>query len=140
MLDSDDKIVGTETNYVYAFSDNTEVALGFSCEDSFSKYEYKLKASEIEYYVAVNQDLTCDVNIATNKAVISATNNGSIAAEFVEYYALFFKGDKLVYTNWGYIDDSDSEIKPGDTVSEEASCYEDFDSVKVYLDGRGSKD
>ena len=52
---------------------------------------------------------------------------------------LFFSGDDLVYYDWGYCTDDDSEIKPGKTSYAEARAYEDFDSVLVYLSGRAEK-
>lgn len=138
--DSNGGIVGTSSDSIDAFAKGTASALVFSCEDSFAKFEYQLKAKEIaSYYVPVNQNLSCEVSTATKKAVISATNNGDITAEYVQYIALFFNGGELVYHSWGYVTDSDSEIKPGDTVRDEANCYVNFDSVQVYLDGRGSK-
>lgn len=133
-------IVGVDSGRIDAFAKGTANVLRFSCDDSFGKIEYKLKPTEISsYYVPVNQNLSCTINIATNKAIISATNNGTIPAEFVEYYALFFSGEELIDYDWGYITDSDSEIKAGDTIREEASCHKNFDSVQVYLNGRGSK-
>lgn len=137
-MDKKGNIVGTEEETIDAFAPGTEVALTFNCDDKFAKYEYTLNADELSYYQCVTQNLECKVSTATDKAIISAKNTGDIPAEFVEYTALFFKGDKLVYSNWGYIDDKDSEIKPGKTQKDEASCYEKFDSVKVYLDGRAS--
>lgn len=137
--DKDNNIVDTQDDYIDVFSAGTENALCFMTDDKFTTYKYEIKVSETEdYYFSVNDKLSCKVNTATEKAIISATNNGDKSAQFVEYYALFFKNNKLVYTNWGYIGDDDSEIKPGRTEKETASCYEDFDSVKVYLDGRGS--
>lgn len=137
--DKDNNIVDTQDDYIDVFSAGTENALCFMTDDKFTTYKYEIKVSEPEdYYFSVNDKLSCKVNTATEKAIISATNNGDKPAQFVEYYALFFKNNKLVYTNWGYVGDDDSEIKPGRTEKEIASCYEDFDSVKVYLDGRGS--
>lgn len=137
--DENDNIVDTHDDYIDVFSAGTENALNFMVGDKFSTYKYEFKVTEPEdYYFSVNDKLSCEVNTATDKAIISATNNGDKAAEFVQYYALFFKNDELVYVNWGYLGDDDSEIKPGSTEKETASCYEDFDSVKVYLNGRGS--
>lgn len=138
LMDKKGNIVGTDEETIDAFAPGTEVALTFNCDDKFSKYEYTLNADELSYYQCVTQNLECKVSTATDKAIISAKNTGDITAEFVTYTALFFKGDKLVDTDWGYVDDKDSEIKPGKTQKEEASCYEKFDSVKVYLDGRAS--
>lgn len=138
--DKNDKIVDTQESDIDVFSAGTENALDFYCVDEFSTYKYEIKVSEHEDYLfSVNDKLSCDVSIATDKAIISATNNGNETAEYVRYTALFFKGDNFVYVNCGSLGDDECEIKPGATEKETASCYEDFDSVKVYLDGRGSK-
>ncbi len=137
--DEDDNIVDTQDGRIDVFSADTENALYFSSNDKFTTYKYEIRVSEPEeYYFSVNDKLSCAVNTATDKAIISATNNGDETAKYVEYFALFFKNDKLVYTNWGYVGDDDSEIKPGRTEKDTATCYEDFDSVKVYLNGTGS--
>ena len=136
LFDSKNNIVGTESNEIEAFGKGTTVAIPIRCDDAFTKYEYTLTASELTYYTPVDQNITCEVTTATKKAIISAKNNGNETAHFVQYVALFYKGKNLVYLNTGYIGDSKSEIKPGKTVKEEASCYEAFDSVKVYIHGR----
>lgn len=137
--DENDNIVDTKDSYVEVSCPGTENAMYFYTDDKFATYKYEIKASEYEsdYYYGVNDQLSCEVSTATDKAIISATNNGEKTAEYVEYTALFFKNDKLVYVGWGFIGDDDSEIKPGRTEKISTSCYEDFDSVKVYLDGYG---
>lgn len=137
--DENNNIIDTQDDYIDVFSAGTENAINFMTDDKFATYKYEIKVEEpADYYFSVNDKLSCEVSIATDKAIISATNNGDKPAEFVKYNALFFKNDNLVYASWGYVIDDDSEIKPGSTEKETASCYEDFDSVKVYLDGRGS--
>lgn len=130
------EIVGTESETIEAFAKGTTVALTVMCDDKFAKYEYNIEASELKYYHCVDQNLACDVSTASKKAIISVTNNGNESAQFVQYTAIFYKDGTVVSHNWGYATDNDSEIKPGKTVKDEASCYEDFDSVKVYLHGR----
>lgn len=137
-LDENGNIVGTESDSVDAFASGTEVALTFYCDDEFSSYEYTMEVSQLEYYKCVTQNLSCEVNIATDKSIISVTNNGDIDADFVEYTALYFYNDTLVDTDWGYIVDDDSQIKSHKTQKEESTCYEDFDTVRVYLDARAS--
>ena len=133
-----DSIVDTQDDFIEVFSAGTENALAFLVDDKFTNYKYEIKVSEPDdYYFSVNDELSCEVSIATDKAIVSATNNGDETAEYVKCYALFFKNDKLVYTNWNYIGDEDFEIKSGETEKETVSCYENFDSVKVYLDGVG---
>ena len=70
------------------------------------------------------------------KEIVSVTNNGTEAAEFVEGYALFFEGDTLVDFEDAYFTDDDSEIKPGKTITKELECSKNYDSVKIYFTGR----
>jgi hypothetical protein len=139
LLDGNDQIVGTEEEEVDAFAKDTEVALIFDSNQKFSKFKWEFEPEACEYYNPVVQNLKCDVSIAKDKAIISVENTGNEPAEYVEYTALFFKGDKIVDTNWGYVGGSD-KIEPGKTKKEETNCYEKFDSVKVYLDGRSESD
>lgn len=134
--DKSDKIVGTKENSEYAFAPGTTIAMRFDCDDEFKKYEYTISAKEPRLYNPVDQDLSCEVTTATKKAIISVTNNGKETAEFVEYTAFYYAGDKLVATDWGFVGDSNSQILAGATQKDESHCYEDFDSVKVYLHGR----
>ena len=89
---------------------------------------------------SIDKDLKVEINTATNKAIVSVTNNSKKAAKYPEYYAFFYKDGKLVYDNWGFVDDADGEIKPGATQREEASCYEEFDDVKVYVHSDADKE
>lgn len=130
---ADGSIVGTTSGYVDAFQNGTTVVEDFYCDDPFEKYEYSVSASDLSYYIPVDKDLSVEISKATNKAIVSITNNGSQIAKYPQYYAFFYKNGQLVYDNWGYCDDADSEIKPGATERDEASCYEDFDDVKVYI-------
>ena len=130
---ADGNIVGTTSGYIDAFQNGTTVAESFYCDDPFEKYEYSVSASDLSYYIPVDKDLSVEVSKATNKAIVSVTNNGTQIAKYPQYYAFFYKDGKLVYDNWGYCDDADSELKPGATERDEASCYEDFDDVKVFV-------
>jgi hypothetical protein len=97
--------------------------------------ECEFAASDESYYSPIVSSLVMEVSPAKEKAVISVTNNGDKPAQFVKFTAIFFKGDKPVYIEWGYCVDDDSEIKPGKTQRSEATSFEKFDSVKVYLTG-----
>ena len=83
----------------------------------------------------ISVDLDCKVSTDTDKATISVTNTGNLVAKYVQYTALFFQGDELVYADNDYVVDSDNEIKAGQTEKAESSCNKKFDSVKVYLNG-----
>ena len=135
--DDDDELVDTEEASVDVFSAGTENALIFYSKSEFAVYKYKLKVKEkSEYYGSVNQNLSCEVSEHTDEAIISATNNGTTTASYVEATALFFKDDELVGAGSSYVVDDEFEIKPGRTEKCTISCFENFDSVQVYLNGR----
>lgn len=134
LYDSKGKIVETKSQTINAFAAGTEVLLKFDTKDKFKKFEYQFSASELTYYTAVTQDLKSTVDIATDKAIVSIKNNGKKNAEWTKANAIFFKGNKVVYSNITYIGDSKNVIKPGKTQRGQMSCYEKFDKVKVYID------
>lgn len=138
--DAEGKNIGAQSDSDAAFAPGTSIALVFSNETAFDSCEYIISVKEETYYAAVTPFIEVEANIAGKKAVLSATNTGSIVAEFVQFTVLFFNGDTLVDYDWGYIVDDDSEIKPGNTEFKEATSYkESFDSIQVYLSGRGDK-
>lgn len=133
-FDADGKIIDiSDGGYVDAFQNGTTVVESMYSDDPFASYEYTVETEELDYYIPVDKDLSVEVSMASNKAIISVTNNGTKIAKYPEYTAFFYKDGKLVYDNWGYVDDSDSEIKPGATERDTASCYEEFDDVKVFV-------
>lgn len=135
LFDSKGKIVNTESSTITAFAAGTEAVVKFSTKDKFSKFETQFSASELTYYTAVTNDLKYTVDTATDKAIVSITNNGKKTAMYTKANAIFFNKGKVVYANLTYIGDSKSEIKPGKTQRGQMSCYEKFDDVKVYIDG-----
>lgn len=49
---------------------------------------------------------------------------------------MFFLGGILVDYDSSYFTDSDYELKPGDTITEQFNSYDDFDKIEFYLTGR----
>ncbi len=131
-------IIDTEEYTIEAFSGNTENCVWVIADESFTKYTYEIKASEMESYITdVNSKLSCQVNMAKEKAIVSVTNNGDIPARFVDCTAIFFKGDEVIDISSSYCENDDGLIPVGDTEKTTINCYEDFDSVKVYVNGYG---
>lgn len=108
----------------------------FDTDKEIGRFETTLKATKSEYYKSVIQDLDYVQNDIEGGAIFQVTNNGDEAAEFVEGHALFFSGDKIVDFAHAYFTDDDYELKPGKTISKQLDCYEDFDRIEFYLDGR----
>lgn len=123
-------------------------ALGAGCTSIFYEafetnaqidhYDTTFNVAKSEYYESVIQDLEYAQNDINGGAIFQVTNNGDVAAEFVEGYALYFLGGQLVDYNSTYFTDDDSEIKPGQTISQQMTSYESFDRIEFYLTGRAS--
>lgn len=137
--DSDKNLIGYSSSSEHAVGPNEELCFTFNNEEAFSSYEITWSVSEEKYYSPVCGKISLDVTKAKEKAIIEATNNGEIPAEFVEYTALFFENGKVIGYDDGYLVDSDYEIKPGQSEMREADCYDYYDDVKVYITGRGTK-
>ena len=137
-FNAEGKIVGTTSNSIDAVGKGTTVCEDFSCDEVFTTYEYKVVSSESSY-ASVDQNLTMDVSILTNKVIVSLTNNGKTPAKYVWYDVFFYNKGQLVGHNYSYCEDSDSEIKPGATERSECSFYGEggFDDAKVYFHGEG---
>lgn len=105
-------------------------------ETAFHHIEHTITARNTNYH-EVQSFINVQTNIVDRKVIIIAKNKGNVAAEFVEYHCLFInKKGKVVGTGWGYLVDSDSELKPGMTEFREESCYEPFKTVELYFTGR----
>ena len=136
---SEGGIIGAKNDDLNAFEPRTQSVLLFSNDDAFSSVDYRITVTEETYYKGVISAIELDVSTTSGKAIISGTNNGNIAAKFVQYTVLFFSGDNVVDYGWGYLTDSDSEIKPGRMEIKEESTRESFDTVAVFLSGRGDR-
>lgn len=134
--DASGNLVGAKDDEEYAVGSGSEICLYFMPDEEYATSEYELSVQEDEWYESVVGDLTYESIPAKEKEIVSVTNNGSEAAEFVEVYALFFNGDKPVDFNTGYFVDDDSELKPGKTITEEIDCYEEYTSVRFFITGR----
>ena len=132
----DGELIGAKHGEQEAFESGTEILMYFMPDEAYDKMEYELTVSEEDWYECVVSDLTYESVTAKNKEIVSVTNNGTEAAEFVEGSALFFKGDKVVGFSWTYFTDDDSELKPKKTITQELDCYDKYDSVKFFFTGR----
>lgn len=133
-------LVGAKSGDIDAFEKNTKTILIFSVDEEYDRMEYEFDVEEEDYFSCVISALESENVSAKNKEILTVTNNGSIAAEFVEGYALFFNKGKLIDYEWTYFTDDDCEIKPGKSITREMSFDgEEYDSVEFYFTGRGDK-
>lgn len=136
--DAEGNLIGTTTQSEEAIPSGYEVCIGcyFSDAKNAASFEYTLDAKKDKYYEAVIQDLTYEESRTDKKVIISCTNNGKDAAEFVKATALFFLNGELIRSDSTYMTDDDSEIKPGATIIKEMNSFGEYDDAKIYFSGR----
>ena len=124
--------------YAIAPGSTTVLVNYFDGVDGEGSFEYTLSAKIDPYYDSVTQDLSYDVSDTGKGLVVTCTNTGTEPAEYVEGIVLFFSGDECIDYETMYFTDSDSELKPGDTLAKQFDFYNDtpYDNYKIYFTGR----
>lgn len=107
-------------------------------DTNFDHAKYYLKQMK-SIYKEGNTSVNFTTQISGNKVFLFAENIGEKPLEFFKYTCYFFKDDKLVGYEWGYLADSDSQIKPGCIEMSEESCKKEFDTVDIYYEVRMDK-
>jgi hypothetical protein len=139
--DSEGNVLGADKMSidVLAPGETTIDYFHFSNVSGVASVEYSLSYSEASYYSPIIGDLSIDESINNSNVILSITNNGNVAADFVQAYAIFLdSSDNVVSVDSCYITDDDYEIKAGATLSGQLDCRKSFDHVDIYLSGRAS--
>jgi len=151
-----DQVVHLEVNFIAKDADGNSVEASSASEDAIapgqqaclwtmygyegdiSSVDYTLTVSRETYYESIYDDVSFEYNTTESGCVVTATNNGSEAADFVCAECVFLKDGEMVYHNFTYLTDDDSELKPGATIAQNIDCYSDsgFDDVIVTVTGR----
>lgn len=136
--DKEGKTIGATDSTENAVASGSEVCLCnyFDGVKDADEFEYTMTVKKETFFKPVMQDIDIEESKTDEKVILTCTNNGDDAAQFVEAYALFFNDGELVNYDSTYITDDDSEIKPGSTISSELNCYGGYDDVKLYVNGR----
>ena len=108
----------------------------FETQDEIAKYETTTELDRPFFYKHGTADLSYTINDIKNGKIIQVTNNGTEPIEFVKGYLLYFNNGDIVGWEDKYFTDDDHEIKPGKTITNQYTTYDDFDSVEFYLTGR----
>jgi hypothetical protein len=142
--DSSGNSIGADSTSVEVLGPEETTITQFFFDEvgDIDKVDYQLSYDTKTYFYPVLSNLEMKQTMNDKNVTISLTNNGSIAAEFVEAYALFFNADnELIHADLTYLMDSDGEIKPGASRSAQLDNYKgNYDHVEVYLRGSGSDD
>lgn len=137
--DKSGAIVGISNDSNYIVANGAQAFFEMYNDIEFSSFDCEVSPMKKTMYTAVNDNLEIEKTIVGRKCIIAVTNTGDIPADFVKYNLLFMKNGDVVDTAWGYITDSDSEIKPGKTQYVEEKGPADFDDVLIYLAAKGKK-
>lgn len=135
--DENGSLVGVSNIEERAFEHGSQIMTSVSNDLPFTAYEYSITVKEETYYSCVNNSLDLDVTALPAKVIPGVTNTGEITARHVDYHILFLKDGDAVSGKFGYIGDSDSEIKPGKTQYKEEKFSEEFDDALVFISGYG---
>ena len=138
-LDSAGFRAGGAMKYVNTCDDGYETFVQAACESPFERVQHKITVTDPDY-----NDTASFVKVTAEKvgnaAVVKGVNTGTVNAQFVQFYVLFLNDSgQVVKADWGYLVDSDSELKSGKTQSKTVLCSEPFSSVDVYASGRTEK-
>ena len=103
-------------------------------------YDTTVTAKAEDFYIPVIQNLDVAVTDRNDKAIVTVTNRGDLAAEFVEADVVFFENGEISYLSSKYFNNDDYYLMPGATVSEQINAWDNFyTDVKVHVTGRRSK-
>ncbi len=137
--DAGGNVIGADSSSIDVLGPDEQsiASFYFNAVTGIDHVDYSMGYDDDPYYDAVLSELDIVQNINDRNVVVSVTNNGGEAAQFVEAYALFFDaGGNIVYYESAYVTDGDSEIKPGATISKQLDAYQDFDTAECYFTGR----
>ncbi len=68
-----------------------------------------------DYYESAQDDLSYEISEIDDGIIVTCTNDGGEAANFVEGKVIFFRGSEPIYYNSNYFVDDDGELKLGNT-------------------------
>ena len=136
-LDNNGNTVDSVKDYtIYAVAKDTTIAQPFYSDKPYTSLNYIVVTKPLDFYRAVDGGLKTQFNTNGEKMDISVTNDGNEAAQYVEYYILYYKGNELAGYDNGYCIDDNNEIKPGATVNSQEQFDDPYDKAKIYIHGR----
>lgn len=136
--DEEGNLIGVGECSIDVCDPGCSVLMKFRNEAPFAHVEWNINSkAPNEMFTGVLSGISVETTIVGDKAIISATNNGTKNAMSVEYDALFLdENGNVVNQALGFLTDDENELKAGATIMKEASAHgTPFASVKVYLQG-----
>ena len=134
--DKDDALAGVGNFDSGLVADGFEALLSCRCDTPFDHFVCNITKETPQYQKEGQSIIDVDLTVKDDKVIIVATNTGGEAVSFVEYNCRFLDGaGNVIGSDWGFLTDTDGEIKPGNMEFREASCYKSFSSVDFYYSG-----
>ena len=137
MLDENGEPLSFQTEEILTLGPGCSFPAEFSYDkDEIGEtYKVEMESTRSEALSSASPDLSYEMKKVKKGAIINVTNNGKKTAVFVNGIAVFFKDGKPVYSAPGIFLDAEDHIQPGDTVTNQINCSDEFDDVKFYLQG-----
>lgn len=137
-LDAENNIIGVDDDDIDICDDGGETFFNFYTDDPFDHVRYSITKTEPEGTdIHSFVELTATVDREDEKVLLSATNNGTVNAKYVEFLLVLLDQDgKVTEADSGYLTDSDNMIKPGNTETANSWYEEPFETVQVWYTGR----
>lgn len=135
--DKNGNVIGVKNDDKYACEDGYETYWSFGNNEEFESVEFDITMNDNRFYDCIQSKLDLKVLTTKDKAILSVKNTTERPMSFVNYFVLFLdENGKVIERGRGYLADSDYEIKPGKTQSQEQRCREPFAEVVAYAHGQ----
>lgn len=105
-----------------------------------ASYDTIITTKDETLYIPVAQNLDVAVTDRDDKVIVTVTNRGDLAAEFVKADVVFFDNGEVAYTGSTYFKNDEYYLMPGVTLSEQVNAWNTFyTDARVHVTGRRSK-
>ena len=99
-------------------------------------FETTISASKSKWYEDATGNIDVEADIFDDKAILTCTNNGDKAVDFVEGRVIFLKDGECVGYDTHYFNDEEGKLKSGESLTKQFDYYDGtFDEAKYYIIG-----
>ena len=99
-------------------------------------FETTISASKSKWHEDATGNIDVEADIFDDKAILTCTNNGDRAVDFVEGRVIFLKDGECVGYDTHYFNDEEGKLKSGESLTKQFDYYDGtFDEAKYYIIG-----
>lgn len=99
-------------------------------------FETTISASKSKWYDDATGNIDVEADVFDDKAILTCTNNGDKAVDFVEGRVIFLKDGECVGYDTHYFNDEEGKLKSGESLTKQFDYYDGtFDEAKYYIVG-----